>query len=172
MRRIGWRVIVIVVAALAVAAATLYVTPARLSQSQLESAPLARIPAQPIPATVECRSGLNISVIDVGRDWSVIQDHPPCALGGIVLAPVNATAAEMSRVSQRPLVTFKVTNAGLATEGSIVRSSGSNTLDARALRQVMTTRYPRQYCGICKLSMEINVEFQWPLWFRDNGNAR
>src|SRR5580692_993624 len=104
MRHIALGVIVISVAA-ATTAVALYFVPLELSQSQLRSAPLPHIPAQPIRATVECRSGLDISVTDVGRDWSVIQDHPPCAVGGVVLPPVTATVAEMFEISQRPQVT-------------------------------------------------------------------
>lgn len=172
MRRLALLIVVISVAAVATAAVTFYLVPSQLSQSQLRSAPLPHIPEQPIRATIECRSGLDISVTDVGRDWSVVQDHPPCAVGGVVLPPVKATVAEMSEISQRPQVTFKVTGDGSTTEGAIVCSSGSKTLDERALRQIMTTRYPHQHCGICELSTEINIEFQGPVWFRDTRLAR
>lgn len=160
------------VATLATAAVALHFAPSQLSQSQLTTGPLPHVPAQPIRATMECVGGRDISVVDIGRDWSFIQDHPPCAVGGVVLAPIKATVAEIPELTQRPMVTFKLSASGLASEGRIVRSSGSKTLDERALTQVMTTRYPHQNCGICKLSTAINIEFQGSVWFRDTGPAR
>jgi hypothetical protein len=167
MRRAANSVIVVLVAAAVTAAVTFRFVPQKLSLSQLRSAPLPPIPAQPIHATIECRGGLNIKAVDAGREWSVVQDHPPCAAGSVVVPFVKATAAEMSEIIQRPQVTFKVAIDGLTTEGVVVRSSGSKTLDARALTQIMETRYPRQQCGICKLSTEVNIDFHGPVWFHD-----
>jgi len=95
MRHTARWLVVISVAAIT-AAAVILSFPSRLPLPQPKFGPLPHIPAQPLRATVECVGGLDLSMIDVGREWSVIQDHPPCAVGGVVLTLVKATPAEMS----------------------------------------------------------------------------
>jgi TonB family protein len=140
---------------------------AQLTPSELKIGNAPPLPQQEGPATIECSHGLDIDLRNANGDWSVIQDHPPCTVRGIFLSTVKATADEMEKLSCRPLFSFQVATTGLTRNVKLLRSSGSTTLDERALQQVIGYRYPPHNCGICKMSVPINVDFHGPVWTRD-----
>jgi hypothetical protein len=146
--------------------------PRQLTFTELNLGNLPRSPTQPSVATIECTRGLEITLNDANGGWSVIQDHPPCTVRGIVLHSIKATATEMMELNCRPRFVFQVAPSGLVTNASLLRSSGSTSLDKRALGQVTTYQYPRHNCGLCKLSMPINVDFEGPVWMREPAPER
>jgi TonB family protein len=139
----------------------------QLTPSELKIGSSPPLPLQEGPAIIECSDGLEVDLGNANGDWSVIQDHPPCAVFGIFQPAVKVTADEMAKLSCRPLVSFEVATSGLIRNVKLLRSSGSTTLDERALQQVISYRYPRHNCGICKMSVPINVDFHGPVWTRD-----
>jgi TonB family protein len=152
-RRILWTVVLLAAVACAVvirSLAPLQLTP---SEANVGSPPLVPMPEH---ATGECAVGLAANL-----------ENPPCAVSGISLQAVKATATEMQNVICRPLVSFQVAPSGLVSNAKLLRSSGSTTLDERALRQVIAYRDPRQNCGVCKWSISMNVDFQGPVWMRE-----
>jgi TonB family protein len=164
--------VVVLVAAIACALVILRFAPLKLTPSELNVGNLPRIPMQESAATVECTRGLVVNLESANGEWSVIQDHPPCTVSGIFLQAVKATATEMKELNCRPLVSFQVAPSGLVSDAKLVRSSGSTTLDERALRQVIAYRYPRHNCGVCKMSISMNVDFQGPVWMRESAVQR
>ena len=135
-----------------------------LTQNELALGGLPLPPSQETAATLECTRGLVTTLSNISGDWFVIQDHPPCTVGGIVLLPVKATASEMAALVRRPQVVFVVAANGQVSNASVSRTSGSKTLDERALEQVIAHRYRQHNCGVCKVSTEVNVDFQGPAW--------
>ena len=75
---------------------------------------------------------------------------------------------EMAKVYRRPLVAFRVLPNGLIKDISLLYSSGSASLDRRALAQLAGTRYPRHNCCSCRVSTAIDVDFEGPVWMRDS----
>ena len=73
----------------------------------------------------------------------------------------------MTKLNYRPLVSFDVSSSGIVSKVKLIRSSGSSTLDEKALRQISSYRYPRHNCGACKMSMTVGVDFQGPVWMRE-----
>jgi TonB family protein len=140
----------------------------QLTSSELKIGSSPPLPPQEGPATMECSEGLAIDLGNVNGDWSVIQDHPPCTVRGVFQPAVKATENEMATLGRRPLVSFEVSTSGLVRNARLLRSSGSARLDERALQQVVSYRYPRHNCDICKISMPINVDFHGPVWTRDS----
>ena len=168
-KQAGW-VASVIIAVVVGAASFRYVVPRKLSltESELTSDSLPSHPAQPTTATVECSGGLAATLSDISGDWSVTQDHPPCTVFGIVLPPVKATAAEMAALKRRPQVAFQVAANGRVSSASLSRSSGSKTLDERALKQAISRRYQRHNCGVCKVSTVVDADFQGPVWMRES----
>src|SRR5215469_9918315 len=82
--------------------------PRHLRPSDLKVGNSPRVPMQPSAAFIRCSRGLDLKLDNSNGDWSVVQDHPPCAVSGIALPPVKATAVEMTKVCRRPLVLFRV----------------------------------------------------------------
>ena len=159
--------VVVLIAAVACAVVTRRFAPLQLTRSELNFGNLVRIPMQESAATVECTRGLAVNLESANGEWSVVQDHPPCTVSGIFLHAVKATATEMTKLSCRPLLSFQVAPSGLISQAKLLRSSGSTTLDERALRQLIAYRYPRHNCGVCKMSIFMNVDFQGPVWMRE-----
>jgi hypothetical protein len=119
-------------------------------------------------AFIRCSGGLDFKLDNASGDWSVVQDHPPCDVSGSALPAVKATAIEMARVYRRPLVAFRVLPSGLIRDISLLYSSGSASLDRRALAQLARIRYPRHNCCSCRVSTAIDVDFEGPVWVRDS----
>jgi len=117
--------------------------------------------------TAECGLGLAAHLESAGGEWSMIKDHPPCAVSGFALQAVKAAASEMNELVCRPLISFQVAPNGLVSNAKVLRSSGSTTLDERALRQIVAYRGSRHNCGVCKMSISVNVDFQGPVWMRE-----
>jgi len=124
-------------------------------------------PSQSTTATLECTRGLVATLADTGRDWFLVQDHPPCTFGGIVLLPIQATAREMLDLNRRPQVVFQVGADGRVRNALVSRTSGSRTLDEKTPKRVVAQRYRRHNCGVCKVSSEVDVDFQGPVWIRE-----
>ena len=140
----------------------------RLPPPNLTVANLPRAPLQPSAAFIRCSGGLGFKIDNATGDWAVVQDHPPCAVSGSALRAVKATAIEMAKVYRRPLVAFRVLPNGLIKDISLLYSSGSASLDRRALAQLAGTRYPRHNCCSCRVSTAIDVDFEGPVWMRDS----
>lgn len=139
----------------------------QLTPAQLRIGSLPRAPAQMNRATIRCTLGLAFELSHANGEWSVNQDHPPCDVSGIALQSVEATSAEMTKLNCRPLVSFEVSASGVVSKVKLLRSSGSSTLDEKALHQVSSYRYPRHNCGACEMSMAVGVDFQGPVWMRE-----
>jgi hypothetical protein len=167
-RQTRWIVSVLVTAALATVSFR-YLPPRQPTLTQFDLA-LGRLqpPAQPTTATLECTRGLAVTVPEISGDWFLTQDHPPCSVGGDFLPPVKATAAEMAVLNHRPHVVFRVAANGQISNASLSFSSGSTTLDERSLKLVMAQRYKRHNCGRCRISTEVDVDFQGPVWIRSS----
>jgi outer membrane biosynthesis protein TonB len=164
-RQAGW--VLFVLMAVVAGVACVRLLPMRLSPSELRLGKSPQVPLQPTAATIACTRGLVVSVADVGRDWSVTQD-PPCTSGDILVHPIAATAAEMAELKSRPSVTFVVDSNGQVGNASILRTSGSKTLDKRSLNQFIAQHYEPHNCGICKISTVVDVDFQGPVWMRES----
>jgi hypothetical protein len=172
MRRQRLWVVPVLIVGVACAIFIRRLAPRQLTSLELNVGNLPRIPTQPSSATLECTRGLEITMDTGNGEWSVIRDHPPCTVSGIALRSVKATATEVMQLNCSPLVVLQVAQSGLVSNASLVRSSGSTSLDERALGQVKTYRYPRHNCGLCKLSIPINVDFQGPVWIREHAPGR
>jgi len=118
-------------------------------------------------ATIRCTLGMDVEVTNANGEWRVIQDHPPCDVSGIALQSVDAAPAEMAQLNYRPEVSFDVSASGTVSKVELLRSSGSATLDEKALRLVSSYRYPRHNCGACNMSMGVGIDFQGPVWMRE-----
>jgi hypothetical protein len=168
-RRTRWVVSVLVAATVGAVALRCLVPPKlALTQSDLTLRSLPLVPSQPTTATLECTRGLVGAVPEIGGDWFLTRDHPPCTVGGDLLGPIKATAAEMAVLKHRPRVVFHVTANGQISNASVSRTSGSETLDERSLTLVLAHRYKRHNCGVCRVSTEVDVDFQGPVWIRDS----
>jgi TonB family protein len=159
--------VVVLVAAVACAAVIRHFALLRLTPSELSVGSPPRVPTPLSMVTAECSLGLAVNLESANGKWSVIQDHPPCAVSGIALQAVKATAAEMKNLTCRPLVSFEVAPSGLVSNAKLLRSSGSTTLDERALRKLVAYRDSRHNCGVCKMSISVNVDFEGPVWVRE-----
>jgi hypothetical protein len=166
-RRVLW-VTSLTVAAVACSLAYWHFIPRRLPPPHLTVANLPRVPMQPSSGFIRCSGGLDFKLDNASGDWSVVQDHPPCDVSGSALHAVKATAIEMARVYRRPLVAFRVLPSGLIRDISLLYSSGSASLDRRALAQLARIRYPRHNCCSCRVSTAIDVDFEGPVWVRDS----
>jgi hypothetical protein len=80
---------------------------------------------------------------------------------------VEATAIEMTQLCCRPWVSFQVASTGLITDVKLLRSSGSRTLDQKAVWQASAGRYPRHNCGLCRVFSPMNLGFEGPVWIRE-----
>jgi hypothetical protein len=138
----------------------------QLTSAQLRIGTLPHVPTQMNRATIRCTLGLASELSNANGEWSVIQDHPPCEVSGIALQSVEATPAEMTSLNCSPQVSFEVSASGVISKTKLLRSSGSSTLDEKALHQVSSYRYPRHNCGACGMSMAVGVDFQGPVWMR------
>jgi hypothetical protein len=168
-RRTRWVVSVLVAATMgAVALRCLVPSILVLTQSDLTLRGLSLVPSQPTTATLECTRGLVVAVPEISGDWFFTRDHPPCTVGGDLLGPIKATAAEMTVLKRRPQVVFHVTANGQISNVSVSHTSGSETLDERSLTLVLAHRYKRHNCGVCRVSTEVDVDFQGPVWIRDS----
>lgn len=141
----------------------------RLTPTQLRITGMPRPPVQMNPATIRCTLGLAAKLSNANGEWRIIQDHPPCDVSGIVLRSVQATPTEMKQLNCRPWVSFGVSSSGSVSKMGLLRSSGSSTLDQKALQLVTSYRYPRHNCGACRISMAVSVDFQGPVWMREPG---
>jgi len=139
----------------------------QLTPTQLRIASLPHAPVQMNRATIRCTLGMAVELSNANGQWRVIQDDPPCDVSGIVLQSLEATPAEMTKLNYCPLVSFDVSSSGIVSKVKLIRSSGSSTLDEKALRQVSSYRYPRHNCGACKVLMAVGVDFQGPVWMRE-----
>ena len=165
--RLLW-VTALIVAVIACSLASWHFIPRSSPAPHLRLANLPRVPVQPSAAFIHCTGGLDLTLDNASGDWSVVQDHPPCAVSGSALPAVKATAIEMAKIYRRPLVAFQVYPSGLISDISLLHSSGSTTLDRRALAELAATRYPRHNCCSCRISTAINVDFEGPVWMRDS----
>jgi TonB family protein len=139
----------------------------RLTPTQLRIASLPHAPVQMNRATIRCTCGMDVEVSNANEEWGEIQDHPPCNVSGIALKSIEATPAEMTQLTCRPVVSFEVSDSGIVSKVELLRSSGSSTLDEKALRLISSYRYPRHNCGTCKMSMAVGIDFQGPVWTRE-----
>lgn len=139
----------------------------QLTPAQLRIGSSIHAPAQMSQVTIRCTLGLVFELSNANGEWRVIQDHPPCDVSGIVLQSVEATPTEMTKLNCRPLVSFEVSANGIVSKVKLIRSSGSSTLDEKALHQVSSYHYPPHNCGACKMSMPVGVDFQGPVWTRE-----
>lgn len=161
--------VAVLVAVLACAAVIRHPALHQLTPSELSVGSPPRVPTPLSAVTAECSLGLAADLESANGEWSVVQDHPPCAFSGIALQSVKATASEMKNLTCRPVVSFQVDPSGLVSNAKLLRSSGSTTLDERALQQVVAYRDSRHNCGLCKMSISVNVDFQGPVWMREPG---
>ena len=127
-------------------------------------------PLQPITIELKCTRGLVLTMSEIGGDWSLTSDHPPCTVGENLLPPVEATVAEFVSLERRPFIMFRVAAKGSISEAMMLRSSGSRTLDEKSLKLALAHRFPRHNCGLCKVSTDVDVNFQGPVWVRESTN--
>ena len=139
----------------------------QLTPTQLRIAGLPQAPVQMSRATIRCTFGMGVEVSNANGEWRVIQDHPPCDVSGIALESVEATSTEMTQLNCRPVVSFEVSASGVVNKVELLRSSGSSTLDQKALRLVGSSHYPRHNCGSCKMSTAVGIDFHGPVWTRE-----
>jgi len=135
----------------------------QLTPTQLHIASLSHAPVPMNRATIRCTRGMDVEVSNANGEWRISQDHPPCDVYGIALQSVEATPAEMTQLNCRPGVSFDVLASGIVSNVELLRSSGSPTLDQKALRLVSSYRYPRHNCGACEMSMAVGIDFQGPV---------
>jgi hypothetical protein len=127
-------------------------------------------PLQPITIELKCTRGLVLRMSEIGGDWSLTSDHPPCTVGENLLPPVEATVAEFVSLERRPFIMFRVAAKGSISDAMMLRSSGSRTLDEKSLKLALAHRFPRHNCGLCKVSTDVDVNFQGPVWVRESTN--
>jgi TonB family protein len=135
---------------------------------------------QPTTSMLRCTNTRAVRIPYIGGEWGVsttvaaylrggnLHFREGCGFSGIMLSPVEATAAEMRRLTHRPQVSFQVAADGSVSNPSLTRSSGASTLDQRAVQQVLKQRYPNHNCGTCYISTLIDVEFEGPVWVKDD----
>jgi TonB family protein len=135
---------------------------------------------QPTTATLRCTSTRAERIPYIGGEWGArttgaeygrggrLYFREGCAFSGIMRSPIEATAAEMRRLAHRPQVSFQVAADGSVSNPSLTRSSGASTLDQRAVQQVLKQRYPHHNCGTCYVSTLIDIEFDGPVWVKDD----
>ncbi len=130
-----------------------------------------RPPLQPIDSTLTCtRTFESLLMREVGRDWTMTASDGGCtftASAAAALAPVRATAAEIRFVRHRPQISFRIRGDGRISGVFVARSSGSSTLDQRALQQIQNANYGRHNCGICRVSTLLDIDYDGPIWIRD-----
>ncbi len=111
--------------------------------------------------------GISTTVAEYGRGGR-LHFREGCAFKGIMLSPVEATAAEIRRLTHRPQVSFQVAADGSITNPSLTRSSGVSTLDQRTIQNLLKQKYPQHNCGTCYVSTLIDIEFDGPVWVKDD----
>jgi TonB family protein len=126
-------------------------------------------PAQPIEEALSCERMAKFTMHDVSGKWMVTVSDGGCTFPSAAPRAVQATASEMAALTNRPHVRFELTPTGEIRSASIALSSGSRALDQKALGEVVSHRYPRNTCGICRVTTVVNVEFGGPVWIRDIG---
>ena len=143
-----------------------------LSPAELSSnARAPRPPRQPVDSTLTCARTYKSELLrETGSDWTITASDGGCtftAAATAALAPLKATATEIRFVRHRPQMSFAVAADGRTSEVSVTRSSGSATLDEKALYQIQNAPYGRHNCGVCRLSTLIDIEYDGPVWIRD-----
>ena len=140
-----------------------------LTSSELSSKRrLPRPPIQPTEARLTCTycyKGEGIKGID--GDWTLTASDGGCTFRGVLLPVITATPVEMLSLSRRPKILFQVARDGRIRKVMVSRSSGSPTLDQKAVRQVQAQQYGRHDCGICEVLTVIDIEYAGPVWIRD-----
>jgi TonB family protein len=136
----------------------------RQSNLVLNYAPLP--PAQPVLAIFACSRGLIVEA-KIARGWYLTRDHPPCTVGFDFTDELEATPAEMRVLQRRPHVAFKVAETGTVTSATIAGSSGSGTLDGRAVQLIQAHTFPKHNCGVCRVSTQVNLSFEGPFWINE-----
>jgi hypothetical protein len=64
---------------------------------------------------------------------------------------LHSTKAEIMDATRRPEIAFVLTEAGLVQNALVTRSSGSKSLDLKALSIVMNRHYKATRCGSCRV---------------------
>lgn len=142
----------------------------RLLKSQvLESHfDLPDVPLQPTASTLNCTSTYKSERFPyIAGEWSITASEGGCAFTSGALSSVKATVDEVGVLTHRPQISYKVGPDGTLTHPCLVRSSGSATLDQRAIQQALKQRY-RHNCGTCYVSTLVDVDFHGPVWIRDD----
>lgn len=133
---------------------------------------LPRVPSQPIASTLNCTSTYKSELFPyISGEWSITASEGGCTFTSGGPFSVKATAAEMRLLTYRPQISYQVRADGRLTHPSLVRSSGSATLDQRAIQEALKQRY-RHNCGSCYVTTLVDVEFQGPVWIRDGLRTR
>lgn len=73
---------------------------------------------------------------------------------------VFSTEKEAAEARRRPEVTFVLAASGEVREALLTRSSGSSSLDAKAMDLVTTTHYKATPCGVCRVVTSIPVDMK------------
>jgi TonB family protein len=157
--------VLLVVFALSILCTAFFPNPIlREADLRLNQAPLP--PAQPIQARFACSRGLIVEA-EITGDWYLTRDHPPCTVGFDFTDELKATPAEMRVLRRRPQVAFKVAEAGTVASANIAASSGSRTLDDRAVKLIQAHTFPKHNCGVCRVSTQVNLTFAGPFWINE-----
>jgi len=64
---------------------------------------------------------------------------------------VQPTREEILDSNRRPEIAFVLTDAGVAQNAVVTRSSGSKSLDLKVLSVVASRRYKATRCGPCRI---------------------
>jgi TonB family protein len=73
---------------------------------------------------------------------------------------LSSTDTEVTESRRRPEIAFVLTGSGEVQGAIISRSSGSRSLDAKALAIVTNTRYKATGCGSCRVVAKVAVDLK------------
>jgi len=83
-----------------------------------------------------------------------------CKLDEPFTYQVSSTEKEVAETRRRPEVIFLLAASGEVREAFLTRSSGSSSLDAKAMDLVTKTRYRATLCGVCRVVTSVPVDMK------------
>lgn len=103
-------------------------------------------------------------LIEIGVPMIDIQN---CYSGSDYLYSVTAEPAELRTVVRRPVVSLRVDRFARVRGLRLIRTSGNNALDRRALQVISEHAHNKNYCERCGVTTVVNIEWNGPIWFHE-----
>ena len=126
-----------------------------------------RVPAQPVNVTLTCNRMPRTTMKQMSGDWVLSVSDGGCTFPSEGPVSITATPNEMLNLNHRPQIALKIAPSGEVLNVSLIRTSGSTTLDQKAINEMRLHRYERNNCGTCRITTALNVEFDGPVWVRE-----